>query len=431
MQKKSAKHKSKIRNLAVIATLSAIILTVSTYAWFIGLDEVHVTTFNVEIAATDSLSLSLDAGETWETTITIDPDTIETIYTGNTNSWTGTDPDTTEFIGLIPMSSVGEMDPTSSRMVLYEKSSLSAVPPLGTRLMTSRVNNFETGDEEVNGYIAFDLFIRNETGADYRPGLDITGEEAIYLLDESAVDVVLTGEEEGGTTDAAEDAVRSASGIENSIRVAFAQIGRVIGTTEGTEGVETIAGITCTSAADVTGICRTATIWEPNDTAHTDGAINYYNLNCGFRETSAGDTPPAAPEFNAKGCYTIADGDFVPTFAANSAIASSDNVNIYDGVLPEAINGFTTYNSYASKTITGGDKDGEDMLVPVDTFTDTEKVLNDGLRPAFMYLEANSITKVRVYIYLEGQDIDNYDWAIEGKQISVNFGFSKQIYETP
>ena len=49
-------------------------------------------------------------------------------------------------------------------------------------------------------------------------------------------------------------------------------------------------------------------------------------------------------------------------------------------------------------------------------------------RPQFMTLAPNSITKVRVYIYLEGQDIDNYDFAQLGAKVSVNFGFTKERY---
>lgn len=49
-------------------------------------------------------------------------------------------------------------------------------------------------------------------------------------------------------------------------------------------------------------------------------------------------------------------------------------------------------------------------------------------RPQFMSLAPNSITKLRVYIYIEGQDIDNYDFASLGKKISVNFGFTKERY---
>ena len=45
-----------------------------------------------------------------------------------------------------------------------------------------------------------------------------------------------------------------------------------------------------------------------------------------------------------------------------------------------------------------------------------------------MTLAPNSITKVRVYVYIEGQDVDNYDFASLGAKISVNFGFTKERY---
>ena len=67
-------------------------------------------------------------------------------------------------------------------------------------------------------------------------------------------------------------------------------------------------------------------------------------------------------------------------------------------------------------------------LVDYDYFTDTEKDYTGNDRPQFMSLAPNSITKVRVYIYLEGQDVDNYDFAQLGKKISVNFGFTKERY---
>ena len=61
-------------------------------------------------------------------------------------------------------------------------------------------------------------------------------------------------------------------------------------------------------------------------------------------------------------------------------------------------------------------------------FTDSMKDLKGHDRPTFMTLAPNSITKVRVYVYLEGQDIDNYDFASLGKRISVAFGFTKERY---
>ena len=67
-------------------------------------------------------------------------------------------------------------------------------------------------------------------------------------------------------------------------------------------------------------------------------------------------------------------------------------------------------------------------LYEYDTFTDTEKDLEGKDRPEFMRLAPNSITKVRVYIWIEGQDIDNYDFASLGKKITINFGFTKERY---
>ena len=61
-------------------------------------------------------------------------------------------------------------------------------------------------------------------------------------------------------------------------------------------------------------------------------------------------------------------------------------------------------------------------------FTDTMKNLESTERPTFITLAPNSITKVRVYIYLEGQDVDNYDFASLGKKISVAFGFTKERF---
>ena len=52
MEKRKSTRRTK--NLVVICTLTAIILVVSTYAWFIGMRSVAVSSFDVEIATTDS-----------------------------------------------------------------------------------------------------------------------------------------------------------------------------------------------------------------------------------------------------------------------------------------------------------------------------------------------------------------------------------------
>ena len=152
MKKRNKKHEKRMKKLIVGCGLCAIMLTVSTYAWFIGMKTVNVSSFDVEIAAIDSLLLSLD-GKTWSDEVAIDKSNYKldgTEYTNNTNSRGGE--------GLIPMSTIGKINPTSSRLTLYEKGSLTETPG-GYRIMASEVLN--TGPKEADGYVAFDLFIKN------------------------------------------------------------------------------------------------------------------------------------------------------------------------------------------------------------------------------------------------------------------------------
>lgn len=363
MQKEKRWHTQRLRNLVVICTLLAMLLGVTTYAWFVGLQEVNVTNFEVEIAAIDGLSLSLD-GVTFSESVT------PTISTD----------------GLKPMSSIGEMDIASSRMKIYEKASYTATTG-GFRLITSLVDNEE---EEQDGYVEFDLYIKNESGTEYDETWTEADEEGIYLTTNSAVAVGSAGVEE--------------TGIENSIRVAFAQIGRVKATTE---TVATITGITCvtdqdgnlTTTSGVTGICRTAQIWEPNDTAHVDNAISWYKEACLERT--------GADVYTENECNDVVGT--VNTYAVKDVIKSADKVNVYDG---EDYNGYT----------------GTTKLEAYDYYTDTEKLEKSTARTEFITLAANSITKIRVYVYLEGQDIDNYEFSAIGKMVSINFGFTKQRF---
>ena len=119
MKKRSEKQNKKIRNLVLFCSLCAILLSVSTYAWFIGMKTVNVAEFDVKIATTEGLFLSMD-GADWKYEL----DAKNTAsYEGNANTWADGEGE-----GLIPMSSVGDMDKDSSRMKLYEKGSLTVSP---------------------------------------------------------------------------------------------------------------------------------------------------------------------------------------------------------------------------------------------------------------------------------------------------------------
>ena len=390
-RKRAMSHKRRIRNLTSLCGLSAIILAVSTYAWFTGLQDVSVGTFQVEIAAADSMQLSLN-GRDWSESLTFTKDDLTTkSYSATSFNWPSK--------GLVPVSSIGDMDSTSSRMIMYEKASMTTTPG-GYRLIANKVAN-TSGDYEgvqgQNGFLAFDLFIKNFTGTAYFTENNEANEEAIYLTPDSKVSIGSSG--------------IASSGIQNSVRVAFAQIGRV---SAYNNTATQITGITCSNAGSdtkdpsyVTGICRKAQIWEPNDTKHVATAINWYTKSC--KKRTAADLVDASYSGT---CNTVADGNYYNTYAIAKEINATDKVDVYDG---------TDYNSYET-SITNG------SLKAVDYFTDTEKNLKGVGRPTFMTLAPASITKVRVYVYIEGQDIDNFDYASAGQQIQVNFGFTKQRF---
>lgn len=385
MPKQNEKRTNRIRNMVITTVLTAILLSVSTYAWFIGMQTVYVETFDVEIASTDSLLLSLD-GRAWDTVVTINSSNLNDVsYAGHTNSWGGK--------GLVPMSTIGEMDAEASRVIFYEKASVTKSPG-GYRMMASRYDNYtETDVTAHQGYVVFDLFVRNFTGAQYLQELNPLDEEAIYLTLDSQVGVAVGGVED--------------TGIENSVRVAFAQIGRVAGNTT---NPDVITGITCEANEEgvpvvngaTTGICRDAQIWEPNDVDHVENAVKWYKTSCKTR-TGADITDPDS--FGGE-CNDVTQGVAYPTYAVSTAIGSDDQVDIYDGL---------EFNSYENST----------KLMDFPYFRDSHKIIPGAGRPQFMTLAPNSITKLRIYVFLEGQDIDNYDFASIGKKISVQFGFTK------
>jgi hypothetical protein len=292
-------------------------------------------------------------------------------------------------------------------LTLFEKGSLTATAG-GYRLMASRVDNY-TSTKTPDGYVAFDLFIKNLSGEEYYTDLSKDNEEAIYLTNNSKVAVGSSGV--------------ANTGIENSVRVAFAEIGRVIATTTDASKIQ---GITCTGGNGVTGICRTAQIWEPNDTKHVGDALNWYDTTCLAR--AAGETNDSTKYSGS--CGTVVNGQAYPTYAIGKEITAMTAVDVYDG---EAFNGYegsiATSEAMAVSTASTGENAGAGKyLYAYPTFTDTMKLKTGVERPTFITLAPNSITKVRVYIYIEGQDIDNYDFASIGKQISVNFGFTKERF---
>lgn len=402
------RRRRKTEKLIFAIGLTSIIFVVATYAWFIGTTQIAVNEFEIGVKSGDGLTLSLD-GVSFTNSVTVSEDAVTTgltdSYATHTNHWVGD--------GLVPLSSTGVMNKEASALNLFSKTSITsltggyllradAITNTGTRAVTPEGEG-ETVNvpipEEQDGYVAFDLFIKNKSGVGYDSTFDNSENEGIYMSTDSIVKLTASGEETGG------------DGIENSIRIAFMQIGRVDMTTT----KENMQKITCGEGTGVdntgvTNLCNvgiaegdtgrgiTWNIWEPNDTKHNTASVDHFARIC--KKRTATDTYEGV-------CTAIADGTATNTFAVNTEIDSSDNVNIYDG-----LNGFESISA---------------KLTEMTYFTDTIK--NQAEKQEFFYLAPNSVTKVRVYVYLEGQDVDNYDLGTIGKKIAITFGFTKDKFD--
>lgn len=390
--KRKRRKNRKIAWLFSLTGITAIILIVETYAWFIGTGSVYANEFQIGVSAGENLLLSLD-GATWDDTIDISEAAIAAkgsgtdgkAYEGNTNHWAGAN-------GLVPISTDGAVNPAVGRLKLYGKSSITATQG-GFRLISTQIDNHSESATEKDGYVAFDMFIKNGSGTDYIEDYNELDDEAVYLTKDSSVEAIPSGEKNYG--------------LANSVRVAFVQVGRVASSTS---DASTITSISC--AEDVstnTPLCENTktTIWEPNDTKHDSNLVSYFSRVCKKKSETTGEGDIKTITYDSETpCDEVKDGTATNTYVVNQNITSSDNVDVYDG-----LNGFVV-------------GDGSKLTL-LDTFTDTEKNGVDSARPAFFKLAANSITKIRVYIYLEGQDVDNYDLATLGETIKIKFGFTK------
>ena len=194
-EKLKIKLTRRVKNMLIFFGILTFIVISATYAWYISLREVFITSFDLRLETNLNLLLSLD-GKTWDNIVFIDETSYNdpsNVYAGNTNAWAHD--------GLVPASTTGKIDINSSRLVLYQKIGMNTTAG-GFRLLANRINN--TRANEGIGYIAFDLFVKNFSSKKYTQEIDYLTEEAVYLGTNSVVKVA----EDGGVPN---------KGIENYI----------------------------------------------------------------------------------------------------------------------------------------------------------------------------------------------------------------------
>ena len=363
-KKKRNERKKKLKSLILLLFLTIVLLTTSTYAWFTSNRSVTIDPIDVYIAASSGLLISTDAAD-WKTVISNGDITNPGGYTEHKNMLP---------YNLTPVSTAGNV--TSGYMDFFKGTveanvndgnamSLTAEATPAEKAYVYTLNGttrvYPTGDDVVPPhFIAFDIFLRN----------DDTNNAIVYLTNGSGVK----------STENQDD-----KGLQNAARYAFVQ--------EGTGNASTSAATARTWIGGSSSI-----IVEPNYDMHTATGVN-----------------AAANTYNQ-------------TTVANTADTAALD---YYGVQAEITNPIRLINTNAGSTPAPS---ATYFKVPSNLIR-TNKAYSDGTSTRKSYTNgtldttlhqmfnlAPGITKFRVYMWVEGQDVDCENSA-SGAYLTFKLGF--------
>ena len=362
---KKNKKKSEMNAMFFIILLALVIFIISTYAWFSTQRNVSITNLNGTVEVAEGLEISLDA-ENWSNGLVLGDeegqlDIIDDAYEGNHNI------KPTE---MLPVSTLGLVGSNRTDLLMLRGTLNNSVQLNNIQAMNEKETNSEM--TTYPGYFAFDVFLKNSSRQD-----DI--DDVLQLNYDSSLEIMETE--------------KSTTGLQNTARVAFA---KYAGTSDTMADAATILKETAGIGVGGSPVYITdVAIWEPNSNDHVDYVVQNNNKVTGagasFNETTQMDT------------YALTD---------NSVGQSIADIYKWDGTerLVQKQNVLqTTKTSTEDYSIAEG---VQNLVSTSDGTTDF------GIAP-------NKICRLRIYVWLEGQDVDCINYASHGGGVKVNIGLVK------
>lgn len=444
-QKNQRNSRKRLNSLILLVAFTAILLIVSTYAWFSTQRNVTLTGLHGQVNVAEGLQISLDA-ERWVNAIDFD-DFDQTSATGWTmaadastqyfaEGQTFQNPVSGNVITNVTPSEYLPVSTTGGSTVTDAVNKNDGIGTTAVKFYNGEVQNFDhlEGIESVTenndaGYYAFDLFLMNTSASTVEV-------DKIQLDSTSAV----TGDV-------------SSTGVQNTARVAFALYQNVNDTTDYkayTANDYTLGNdMTIHSGNPLTPeTIRTGTlsynikdvaIWEPNADAHTTTIVNNFagQMTWPSAWDNGFETPATLPtgDFDAD--------DYLPTYAltagsttANYEIATG--TNSANGTIKDIYNWsddeieisklalqYTTQTSATTARTGSIDLRSISEIENPTGLETTGGTQNDG---AFD-IAPNQYHRIRVYVWMEGQDPDCINAASLGGGLTLDLGFSKPSSE--
>lgn len=397
MGKKGQKNKRKtdMKIIFFIILVAAALFIISTYAWFSTQKNISITNLSGIVEVAEGLEVSLDA-KTWYNEIKLgegegELDIIDDAYEGHHNISPKE---------LLPVSTLGLAKTSDNledlKMIrgrVTNSVQLDQIITMNEQLVLDEYNDpypDNSGKDAYPGYFAFDIFLKNSSK-------DESIMDPLQLNYDSSVQVL--------------ESSKSATGLQNTVRVAFAKYG-----TSTTGVVDASVDDQATILKETVGIggvgakqvyISDVAIWEPNSSDHVEYIVNNNNkVTWSSADKVAYKTALDGDKFKAEGQ--------LPTYALKNDAVSKTIKNIYmwDGS-EELVQKQNTLQTTKTRDDDYSIKEGVQNLVSTaDGKTKFE-------------IAPNKICRIRVYVWLEGQDVDCINYASYGGGIKVDIGLVK------
>lgn len=381
MKEKSRKNKrkSEMNAMFFIILLALVMFIISTYAWFSTQKNVSITNLTGTVEVAEGLEISLDADK-WSNGLVLGTEDgqlsiIDDAYSGNHNLSPSE---------MLPVSTLGLVSgsQTDLKMLRGKIENSKELSEIKSMVETDNTPSSST----YPGYFAFDIFLKNNSKTDNDDELQLNYDSLLEIL----------------------EADKSATGLQNTARVAFALYnGTADVMAEQAEILKQTAGIGVGSSPVS---IKNVAIWEPNSNDH----VPYIVQNNNKITWSSADAAKYATKQLDNGSKGFDVNTQMPTYGLKDSSIGSSISDIYkwDGSesnIQKQSTLQTTKKSESDYTI----KEGVQNLIS--TTDGTSKFT----------IPANKICRIRIYLWLEGQDVDCINYASHGGGVKVNIGLVK------
>ena len=387
MKGKSQKNrrKSDMKLMFFIILISAVMFIISTYAWFSTQKNVSITNLQGTVEVAEGLEISLDA-ENWSNGLVLGTEEgqlsiIDDAYTDHHNLSPSE---------MLPVSTLGLVsgDMTDLKMLRGKITNSKEL----SEIIAMNETQTDPTRADYPGYFAFDIFLKNSSK-------DESKDDILQLNYDSSLEIL--------------DTSKTATGLQNTARVAFVKY-------EGTSDVMADQATILKETAGIgvgasTAYISDIAIWEPNSNAHADYIVKNNNK---ITWSSADATAYANKQLDDSGKMGFGPDTQMPTYALKESSIGTTIADIYkwDGSESAIQKQNVLQTKATAKASTDPDyaiEDGVQNLVSA-----SDGTTEFGIAPS-------KICRIRIYVWLEGQDVDTINYASHGGGIKVNIGLVK------